>query len=125
MGRATIPRAGADQRPPGHSRKHLSVDPVGTALVTLRMARQNLAALAAHPQNDDCAFLLLFNTRKNLSFLIEAVTGERHSAARELSAFFEQISTRIALKFCENGRDFAPEDRALAEVEALIASVCP
>jgi|GEM_PF-4807696 len=110
-------------RDPAALRKSQPVDPIGTALVTLRVARQNLAALAAHVENDDHAFRLLFNIRQSLSFLIEAMAEKQHQAAQELTVFFEQISMNIALEFIDNGRNFSQEDRALAEVEALIAGL--
>ena len=124
MGRTTIPRADTQGRDISHVRHHISVDPVGTALVTLTMARQNLAALAVHPHNDDLAYLQLFKIRKSLTFLIDALNGQSHPGAQELSALLERISMRIAYKFADNSRQFTPEDAALQNVEQLINQNC-
>lgn len=122
MGRGTIPRGGKLRD--GNTRGRIPVDPVGTALVTVILARQNLEALAVHPSNDDIAYRQLFNTRKNLDFLIDALKGQSHPAAQELTALLERISVQIAYKFAENRRDFGPEDLALKQIEDLISQNC-
>ena len=124
MGQTRFPRGAAHGQENRRARHSLPVDPVSTALVTIIMARQNLEALSLHRTNDDVAYCQLFKTRKSLDFLIDAMEGESHPAARELSALLERISTSIAFKFAENQRDFAPEDTALQAVETLMNSNC-
>lgn len=124
MGRTTIPRADMQGRDISHVQHHITVDPVGTALVTLTMARQNLTALSGHPYNDDLAYHQLFKIRKGLTFLIDALKGQSHPGAQELSALLERISMQIAYKFAENSRLFTPEDTALQNIEQLISQNC-
>ena len=124
MGHTTIPRGAVRGLENRRSRNTLRVDPVSTALVTIIMARQNLEALGNHTMNDDVAYCQLFKTRKSLDFLIDAMKGESHPAALELSSLLERISTSIAFKFAENRRDFATEDTALQAVETLMNSNC-
>lgn len=124
MGRTTIPRVDTQGRKNSRVQHHVSIDPVGTALVTITSARHNLMTLAAHQSNDDLAYLLLFKIRKSLIFLTDALKGQSHPAAQELSVLLERISMRIALKFAENSRQFTPEDVALQDIEQLINQNC-